>query len=510
MPPEICRGEKRRVLIHGVTWNTLYQGFHIAISFGAMLVLVRVIPPSEYGRASAAVGWLLLMGSFGCAQFMNHALQLPEDQEPNWSLHWSAGLYIQGMLCIVSQLVAALCWHVSAYWPLAPLLHLAGIGVLLDCSNRLRGTMLRRQMNFRRLRIVQATGTLAGITVTLAFGLRGHGAYAIVLGQNIALGLPFSVDLLFFERWRPKPGWWRWPDWSAYRPAIQFGLQQVASSLLNTLRAAAETAVLPVTLGFRAMGLWNRAQSLYSTSFGRLQNIGVEAVYPLLPRYAAETERYRTYATLFCQAVLWVAFAGVAFLGVSGPILSRVVYGTKWVAADPVIWPGALAGLGLAAFIAGSSALLAANRLRTCFSLDMLSASFLVPIMAVTWLGGGLVMYAWAVAAAQILVGIIALSKAAPLLKPNWLHEVVLPPLVSSIAACFVVWFLEKNLWATSLAGRLMLTSAAYVFIFVLVIRVMFPQTLTKLLRYLPGGLHVSRVFFIPVVIPLPAPEPSQ
>jgi len=507
--PEVTSSENRRQVAHGLAWNTLFQGFQTLLSFGTMLVLVRVIPPSEYGRATAAVGWLLLMGSFGCVQFMNHALQLPHGEEPDWSLHWTVGVYIQGALCVVSQIVAGLCWLVPSYRPIAPLLHIAGLGVLFECGNRLRGTMLRRAMDFRRLRIVHAIGSAISIGVTLTFGLRGYGALAIVLGQNVFLGLPFSVDLFFVRRWRPNSGWWHWPDWSAYGPSIRFGLQQVASSLLNTLRGGAETAVLPITLGFVAMGLWNRAQALYATTMGRLQTIAVETVYPLLPRYAAERAHYPAYATLFCQAILWVAVAGMAYLGVDGPLLSRVVYGTKWIAADPVIWPGALAGLGVAAFMVGSSVLLAANRLRSCFSLDLLSACFLVPMLGVTLAGGGLVAYAWVVASAQILVGAIALWKAAPLMNVNWSREVVLPPLVSSAVACLIVWFLNQNLLVASVVIQLIITSATYGLVLVAMIRVIFPQPLLNLLACVPGGHRVRRALLIPIVT-VPTAEPSQ
>ena len=492
--------QNRRHVAHGLAWNTIYQVFQTVLSFGAMLVLVRVIPPAEYGRATAAVSWLLLMCSFGCAQFMNHALQLPKDVEPDWSLHWSAGFYIQGALFAISQIVAGGCWLVPSYRPIAPLIHIAGIGVLFDWSNRLRGTMLRRQMDFRRLRVVQAIGTLISIAVTLILGLRGKGAYAIVIGQNIVLGLPFTFDLLIVEGWRPKPHWWHWPDWSAYRPSIRFGLQQAASSFLNTVRGAAETAVLPITLGFTAMGLWNRAQAIYASTFGKLQSVAVETVYPLLPRYAADRASYPPYATLFCQAILWITFCGVAYLGVEGPHLSRVVYGTKWIAADPVIWPGALAGLGLAAFMVGSSVLLAANQLRSCFILDVLSASFLVPMLGVTWIGGGLVAYAWAVAGGQIVVGAIALWRAGSLLNVNWAREVVLPPLVSSIVASLVVWSLKADLLAAHMVARLAVVTIAYGIVFLMVIRLIFWRSFAKLLSYVPGGPYLRRLLVVPVV----------
>jgi O-antigen/teichoic acid export membrane protein len=507
--PEVRTTENRRLIVQGVAWNTIFQAFQVVVSFGAMLVLARFLPPSEYGRATAAVGWLLLMGSFNCGQFMNHALQLPADQEPNWSLHWSAGVYIQGTLCILSQLVAGLCWFVPSYRPVAPLLHLAGVGVLLECPNRLRGTMLRRCMDFRRFRLIYAAGTLTSIVVTVAFAVRGYGAYAIVLGQNVVSAMPFSIDLFLILRWRPELGWWRWPDWSAYRPSIHFGLQQAASSLLSTLRGAAETAVLPITLGFVAMGLWNRGQALYTSTFGRSQVIVLDTVYPLLPRYAAEPGSYPRYATLFSQAMLWVAFAGMAYLGVDGSLLSRVVYGTKWVAADPVIWPGALAGLGLTMFVTASSVLLAANRLRSCFSLDVLSASLLIPVLAVTWIGGGLVTYAWAVASAQILLGAFALWKAGPLLNRNWGRTIIVPPLLSSVVASAIVWFLNKNMSLIPLSLRLILTTAIYLFIFVTVIRIIFRQPLSELLACVPGGPHVRRALLIPVVT-ISTLEPSQ
>jgi len=57
-----------------------------------MLVLVRIIPPVEYGRFGAVLGLLMLLNSFGFGGFVAQAMQLPDGREPDWSLHWSAGL----------------------------------------------------------------------------------------------------------------------------------------------------------------------------------------------------------------------------------------------------------------------------------------------------------------------------------------------------------------------------------------------------------------------------------
>ena len=59
--PEVAKEQKRRLVITGMAWNTTAQLFQAMVSLGSMLILVRIIPPSEYGRASAALGWLILL-----------------------------------------------------------------------------------------------------------------------------------------------------------------------------------------------------------------------------------------------------------------------------------------------------------------------------------------------------------------------------------------------------------------------------------------------------------------
>src|SRR5262249_7472286 len=154
-----------------------------------------------------------------------------------------------------------------------PLLHLAALGLIIDSPNRLGFTMLQRAMAFQRLRIVHGLGMFASLGVTIGLGLAGGGAYAIVLGNNVVAALPFTVYLLLVRRWRPQPGWWRWPDWKAYRPALRFGLQQAGSGLLYAARGTLEATVLPVALGYTSIGLLNRAQALFSITVGRVVSI---------------------------------------------------------------------------------------------------------------------------------------------------------------------------------------------------------------------------------------------
>jgi O-antigen/teichoic acid export membrane protein len=491
----------RNAVVRGIAWNTLYQFFQIAVSFGAMLLLVRVIPPTEYGKATAVVGVLTILNTLNSSLFMSQALQLTDGIEPDWSLHWSVGICIQCALSILCHAVAGLCWLIAVYRPLAPLLHIAAVGLMLDAPNQLRLMMLRRAMDFRRLRILSSVGTLVSIATILALGLKGGGAYGIVLGSNVFIGLPFGFDLLFVQRWRPKPGWLR-PDWSAYRPAVKFGLQQAATMFLRGSRAAMEAVVLPPAVGFIAIGLWSRAQALYSTSVGRVTTVLLETVYPALPRCVADLKRYSVNATLLLQATLWVALPGGLFLGIEGHRLSRLLYGAKWIGADPMILPGSIAGVALVILSVSSGILLADNRLRTCLLLEIVSASLAIPTLTVVWAKGSMVTYAWAVAIAQIAATSIAISKASCLLVADWFRVAFLPAILGTVLAGAAILAADTSTGSWPLATQIITDTAIYASIVLLVHRLVFPRVLAGFIERMPGAMHLKAVLRLSAVLP--------
>lgn len=480
------------LVVRGVAWNSLYQVFATLLNFASMLVLVRVIPPVEYGRVGTVVGLLTVFNAFNCAVFMRQALQLPAGCEPDWSLHWSVGFYVQLASSAVCHALAGVCWFSPSYRSIAPLLHLGAIGLILDWPNRLGGIMLLRQMDFMRMRVLAMIAMGLNVAVSLSVALAGGGAYAIVLGSNVVATLPCAADLLLVRRWHPRRGWWRWPDWKAYRPALQFGLQQGGAALLSSTRGALEAAVLPGSLGYVAIGLLNRAQALFAMTVGRLGNVLIETVYPLLPRYASEPSHYRRHATTFVQVVFLLVVPGAIYVGREGPTLSRLVYGEKWIAADPLIWPGVVIGFGLTLFTMGWSILLAVNRLRMSFALDVVAAMLGAPMVMLAWAGCGLLVYAWAIAVAQLVAGVVALRLAAPLLEPSWWRRTLLPPAAASLVGLGGALAVGRLSARAPLFVGFALTTAAYTAAVGLSLRWFFPEELEGVLSRVPGGMRLN------------------
>lgn len=487
-------GESRRKLIvRGVFWNSAFQFFVAGINFASMLVLVRVVAPAEYGRAAAATGILAVVNCFNCSYFLSHAIQLGDRERPDWDLHWRIGTHLQLGLTLLCNLVAGVAWLLPDYRPVAPLLHLASLGLLVDAPNQLAVTMLRRDMDFRRLRLVNGVGVLLTAAVSVTLGIKGAGAYAMIIGSNVLHGVPYGFDLLVLRGWRPRGGWLGRPAWRDYRAAFRFGAQGCGVALLAAARGFLEALVLPRALGYEAFGLLNRAQVLFVTTFGRVNNLILETVYPLLPRSAQDPAQFARHAGLVAQTMLMVVVPGAVFVAVEGTTLSRLLYGTKWMAADPFILPGTIFASGVSVTALFGSILLAANRLKFSLAVNIVAACLSVPAMVVASLRGGPLAYVWALAAGQWMAVVVAVWLCSPLLRSGGLKRILPPPFFVGGLGFAVLWFIGKWNSALPVGGRCLVAGATFGLTTLLVLRLGFSEVLRNITERMPGGKLCAR-----------------
>ena len=479
---------RHTIVMRALAWNSAFRVFETAISFAAMLVLVRIIAPAEYGRYGAVLGIITLLNGLGFGSFVGHALQLGDDAEPDWRLHWSAGLYIQTGAMLTAHTVAFACWFAADYRPIAPLLHIAAFGLVLDWPAQLNAVMLRRAMDFRRLKVILACSLALKLSLTVGLAWLGAGAYALVVGANVASAVPLALDLLVIQRWRPTGAWWRWPNWSRYDAALRFGGQQSASAMLSGARRALESVVFPATFGYVAIGLLGRAQALFGMTIGRGTEVLVECVYPLMPRAAADRAAFVRLATLFAQTVCWFAIPVAAYMAWEGRAISRLLYGRTWIDADPLIVPAVVAGLAGIVIVIAYDVLLAANRLRLCFTLDAATTVSASSVVLVTVVGGDLATYAWALAAVQVLTAILSGRLASPFLSAGWARLVLLPPAVCSVIALTAAAVVNAVVILESPAGTLLFSGAVYTAVVAGCFRALFPRELGIWMSRLPGG----------------------
>jgi O-antigen/teichoic acid export membrane protein len=484
-----------RLLVRGLTWTVAYQLFEVLLSFGSMMVMVRILHAADYGRAAAVTGIVALINTFNAHLFVEHALQLPEGEQPDWELHWCAAIYIQLGLSVVCHGVAGLCWLSVDYRPMAGLLHLAAFGLMVDAPSLVGVAMLRRDLEIKRLRLVGGLVMFLRLTIAMLMAIAGAGAYALVLGNNVIPAVIFATDLLLVRRWRPRSGWYRRAWWTNYADPARFGILRAGAQLIVTARGALEAALLPIPLGFAAMGLISRAQVLFSNTFGRAGIVIADVVYPFLPRARNDPARYASHATLYLQAMLIVSVPSALFVAQQGPLVSRVLYGGRWVTMDPLIRPGSIVGLAVSVLSVAAAIMLAAGRVRECLWFEGMAAVGALPALMVAWVLRDSVSYSWACAVFEGLVATLALWRASTLLKPAWFRTTVAPPFVAAAGGLLVLRLCPLPAWTMAHPiAHLACIGGLYGIANLTVMRAAFSESLDELLAYAPAGNRLRRL----------------
>jgi O-antigen/teichoic acid export membrane protein len=473
-----------------IAWSTAIQLFRDVVQFVLMLVLVRRLPLEAYGQFGLITTITSFLTVFSAREFINHTVLIQDDEKVNYQEQFVVGCLIQGALFVLANLIAvALRWF-PAYAPVSLLLHLMSLTFLLDLPSELRARMLDRALDWRRLRLVEAIGVIGGAVLAVILGLSGAGVYALLLPSFI-IPACFAIDLFVFVGWRPT--WSFHPE--RFHASRAFGLKRIASISVVSGSNLLESSVLAPAVGYAALGIFNRAQSIATLFCQRVSTLLMTALYPVLARIPTGSDGYRRVSSLVLRAVTWSAIPTATIVALLRSEIVHTLYGDRWVAVIPLVPLGMAVGALLAVVQAAYSLLLAHNQPRQCLYADIwrLAGMALALVIAVPF---GLKAY---------FIGLLIVHSIALAGVLYWLAQGGGLRL-SSVAAAFGPAATAAATGALVAQGafRLFMTNwpaipvlVVYGSVFGLIylgsLRLLFPSLLHELTGYFPKSEHVHR-----------------
>lgn len=477
----------------GVAWTAAYQAFSLLLSLVSVIVTARIIPPSEFGLVAMTLNPLTAINGLATSTVVTHALFRAKDDEPDWNLYLWLGLLAQSLSAALCNVVAFVCWFVPQYQPMAPLLHVASIGIVIDAMVRIDTVMCQRSLDLRRDQLLRAACDVLSLSVTIVLALLGHGAWGMVIGWNVVRGLPYVVHLFFIRGWRPDPSRWFSYSKSEVLAPVKFALHFSGANAGNALKQLAESALIPLAFTNAQVGFLSRAMGLYSQTAGRVVQGFNETATAALPSLSSEPDRFRRGATTYLKVMGGLIFAAVGFLAFGGPTLSAVLYGKAWKSVDPFILPAALQGSAM--FFAGvcSTILLASGRQRA--NIVLLVCISIGAIPSIVALAGKFPpqTYLWTQAVSSSIVALVGLLLCRPIVGIRKVAAELFPALLAASAASLACFGVEVMLADQTKWLRLPADILAFAFVHVAAMRIAFPVWLGESLSLVPKGEVLRR-----------------
>lgn len=365
--------------VSGATWAGLGQMATQALGFLGTLVLARLLAPEDFGLLGMAVvftGFLAIFQSLGLGSAIVQDRTLTGQQ--------LSGLFWVNLLVtlLLAAIAVALAPLVAGFYGrpevmgvivvLAAAFPLAAVGMVPQA-------LLTRDMDFRRLSMIDLVSQAVGLALGIALAAMGMGVWALVGQQVMAAAVTASLRW-FSVPWRPglALGLRR-----LTRP-LGFGAQLQAGSVLGWGSRNIDDLLIGRFVGAAPLGIYQMAYRLMLWPIQSVSRVVGQVMFPALSAMEGDTGRVRRGFMRGTEVVALITFPAMIGAGVVAEAAIPLVLGPGWTAVVPVF--EILCGLGLVQSVATNTGWIFLSQGRADVRLKL--QLFMTPVLILSFVVG--------------------------------------------------------------------------------------------------------------------------
>ena len=321
----------KRHSVRGGTVTLVAQGAKLLLQTTSMMCLARLLTPADFGLIAmvlAITGFVMMLKDLGLSMATVQRAEINHGQVS--TLFWiNVGLSIV-LVGVTAGLAPVVAWFYGEPRLIPITLVLAG-AFLFGGLTIQHQALLRRQMRFRALAIVDIVAMALSVAVAIASALLGAGYWSLVAMQ-ITLAAATAVGVWWACPWRPG----RLRRGTGVRTMLAFGGYLTGFNVLNYFARNLDNTLIGWRWGATPLGLYSRAYSLLLLPIQQVTPPIAAVAIPALSRLNDQPERYRVFYLRALALLTFVTTPIVAVLLVCAEETILVFLGPNWRAAAPI------------------------------------------------------------------------------------------------------------------------------------------------------------------------------
>lgn len=312
-------------VLRGFFWQGTGTIIGQVISAVSMIVVVRLLSPSDYGlmaMAGAFLTFLTVVSELGIGGGLIQAKELTERQ-----IRQIFGLILGTGLIGFLACYALAPWVARFYSApdLVAILRILSVSILLEALYLIPRAMIIREMNFKVKTQIEVFALFGSALLTLVLAWNGFGVWSLVWSQ-LAMGLGKAIAYFII---RPV---WIVPlfEVRGAEELLRFCVTVTADRLLTFVYSESDTIIVGRFLGINVLGVYNMAKTLSSLPFDRVMPIITQVTFASYARIQDDLERVRKN---LLRVTHLVALGGVPLsfgMAAVAPLGLPMILGSKW------------------------------------------------------------------------------------------------------------------------------------------------------------------------------------
>lgn len=318
--------------IKGVSWMSAGRAVNRGLTFIKILVLARVLTPSQFGVfgiASLILAFLETITETGInIVLIQSKNQLSEYLSSAWVVSIIRGILIAILLIVTAPFIALFFHSPSAL----------GVILFISIVPFVRGFINPAEVKFQKdLRFNLQFWFTSALFIVDAFtavitALITHSVYSLALGMLVSALLEVVLSFILIS---PRPNFAI--DKRYFREIFHRGMWVTAYTIFNYIAENGDNAVVGRVMGATPLGFYQMAFKVSILPITEVSNVVSSVAFPVYTKIADDTRRLReaflkTLITVFLGALI---LGTIIFLFPNQIIF--ILLGDKWLSIAPVL-----------------------------------------------------------------------------------------------------------------------------------------------------------------------------
>ncbi|MBN2027617.1 MAG: MOP flippase family protein [Actinobacteria bacterium] len=326
----------------GVKWTTVSTAVSTTMQYLKIAVLARLLSTSDFGLMGMTLViinlayYMVDLGISGAIIYRQDST----DEELS-TLYWinllfGSALFLLAVLC--SPLVVAFFHEPALY----SLIFISAFNFLLFPAGLQFGVLMQKELQFKRLALVEITSSTFGAAVAIILAIAGAGVYSLVFGY-LAETTMRSIVLIII-------GWSHWHPGLHFRARdakryLSFGLFQVGDRITTYLASNVDYIWIGRFLGPELLGIYTLVYNLIVNPITRINPIITKVAFPVFAKKQDDKEALQRGYGEISRLLAFLVFPILIGISITSPVFIPIIFGSKWLPAVPLLQVMVIMGL---------------------------------------------------------------------------------------------------------------------------------------------------------------------
>jgi len=313
-----------RGLVAGIAWTAIARWSSQVLSWASLLIIARLLSPSDFGLLGMATLYLGLIQTF--SEFgLGSAVVTLRDLTGQQVDQINSVSVLSGFLGFALSLAAAVPLARFFRSPqLSAVVSAMGVGFVISGFRTVPYSLLQKELRFKLLSAMDAAQAAAQALGSLALALLGFKYWALVLGN--LLGTAVATGLTVACRSRGFAS----PRLESIRHALRFSWRILVSRLGWYGYSNADFLVAGRVLGAGPLGAYTFAWNLATLPVEKVTSLVMRVTPAFFSAVQKEHAALRRYLRTLTESLALVTFPATIGLGIVAPEFVHLALGKKW------------------------------------------------------------------------------------------------------------------------------------------------------------------------------------